>query len=325
MRWGRAAPAACAAIAATLGAAPLDGQAVRAAELRADNDYFNFWLPPAKRPDVEYTHGTALRLELGGAPAWVRRLPTLAEGSGAEAEGTRVHATVEVGQEIYNGRRGGVPTPVGERPYAGWLYVEGAAHRTGPAAHRTVSVQVGTTGPASLAGAVQRAVHEAQRYRPVPGWEDQLPAEPGIVLGVTERRLLPHLALGGLRTADVAPYAGVRVGNVRTEAEVGARVRAGLDLEHPWDPRAGAARLPLGIYVDAGVRQRLVLRDLFLDGSTFAASARVEKLPLVAAYDVGAGVRLWRVAAEYRVHTRGRSYRTEPEGHTYGTLSLRVR
>jgi hypothetical protein len=70
------------------------------------------------------------------------------------------------------------------------------------------------------------------------------------------------------------------------------------------------------------VRQRAVARNLFLDGSTFGDGPRVERIPLVREAEVGAGVRIGRLTAEYRAVSRGREYRSEPEGHQYGTFAI---
>jgi lipid A 3-O-deacylase len=300
---------------------PAAAQALRAAELRVDNDSFNFWIPSRRRPDTEYTHGASLTLGFDGAPSWAARLlGTVAPDS---APARRLRTDVRIGQEIYNSRIDADVTLEGQRPYAGWLYAAGSVRRVSAESQRTVSLQVGTTGPPSQGAAIQTAWHRRVGYRNPKGWGDQLPAEPGVVVGYREHRLLTARVGGGPRVADLAPYAGVLAGNIRTEAEVGARARIGVGLAHPW---AGDGRRPppIALYVTGAIRQRAVLRDVFLDGSTFRESPRVDKHTFVAAAEAGAGVRVWGVAVEYAAHTRGRAYRTEPSGHSYGTLSLRM-
>jgi lipid A 3-O-deacylase len=300
---------------------PVAAQALRTVELRADNDSFNFWIPSRRRPDTEYTHGTALTLGFDGAPSWAARL--LGTVAADSAPAPRLWTDVGIGQEIYNSRVDADVTLEGQRPYAGWLYAAGAVRRTSEESQRTVSLEVGTTGPLSQGEAVQTAWHRRVGYRNPRGWHDQLPAEPGVVVGFREHRLLTARLGGGVRIADLAPYAGVLAGNIRTEAEAGARARIGIGLAHPW---AGDGRRPppIAVYVTGAVRQRVVLRDVFLDGSTIRESPRVDKHPFVTVAEAGAGVRAWGLAVEYTAHTRGRAYRTEPSGHSYGTLMLRV-
>ena len=75
----------------------------------------------------------------------------------------------------------------------------------------------------------------------------------------------------------------------------------------------------------AGAQQTVVAHNLFLDGSTFGASASVEKNRLVAQTDFGVGVRSPIGLLEWQVHSRGREYRLQPRAHAYSTLSFAFR
>lgn len=74
LRRARAIATAALLLAAVPSPPPAAAQALRTAELRVDNDSFNFWIPSRRRPDTEYTHGTALTLGFDGAPSWAARL-----------------------------------------------------------------------------------------------------------------------------------------------------------------------------------------------------------------------------------------------------------
>src|SRR5215210_1174818 len=81
-------------------AAPAGGQ-VRAYQLTWDNDAFNFWIPPAVRPDYEYSSGVRLAVELAGSPGWSRlasaAAPCAAADSAGDAEAGCASTTLEVG------------------------------------------------------------------------------------------------------------------------------------------------------------------------------------------------------------------------------------
>lgn len=320
----RAALALPALLAASAAAAAAQSP-VRAVQIAADNDFFNFWAP-LPRPDHDYTHGLRVTVDADAAPLWGRRLaPGLRPCTGREGAAVRCLSTrVEVGQEIYTPRRDG-PEPVpGERPYAGWLYAAGTARVLDRRAERTLGVEVGVTGPPSLAEAVQTGFHEAAGlWQPV-GWDNQLAFEPGVAVRWGGARLVAEEHAGGARVATVAPRWGVVAGNLLTGASAGVEAQLGYGVPHPWaGPAAGERRV--GVFLAAAARGEWVARNLFLDGNTFRDSPRVEKHPLVGEWEVGAGVRAGGIVAAFRVVTRGREYRTEPAAHRYSSIVLTYR
>lgn len=292
--------------------------------MAADNDAFNFWIP-VPRPDHDYTHGMRLVVEADAAPAWGRLAPGLHPCTGKEGAEERCLATrLEVGQKIYTPRRD-APEPLpGERPYAGWLYANATARVLSRTRERSLGVELGVTGPPSLAEAVQTSFHEAAEYWEPRGWRNQLRFEPGVVVRYGEARLLGEGRVGRVRLATVAPHWGVALGNVLTGAHAGVRARAGYGVPHPWGPR-GAEEPPVAVFATGGARGEWVGRNLFLDGNTFGSGPSVRRLSLVGEWEAGAGVRIGGIVAEYRVVTRGREYRTEPRAHRYSTIVLSYR
>lgn len=298
--------------------------ALRAVRVEADNDAFDFWIPPP-RPDHDYTHGMRVVADLNGAPGWRRLATGLPSCPPLEERQTCLATRLELGQKIYTPLRD-APAPLpGERPYAGWLYGSATARLVGARRERTLGAEVGVTGPPSLGAAVQTGFHRLAGYWVPQGWGKQLAFEPGVVVRYEDAFLLAEGRSGRARLAVVAPYWGAAAGNVRTDAHAGVRVQLGYGVAHPWSPSREAGAPRAAVYALGGVRGEWVLRDLFLDGSTFRSGPRVEKLPGVGEVEAGAGVRLHRVSLEYRVVTRGREYRTQPRAHRYSTLSLGFR
>lgn len=304
---------------ALLPAFPAPGQ-VTAVRLRSDNDVYRFWIPTAVRPDQEYSNGIQVELDAAGAVGWSRLARGLEPCGRAQRE--RCAATAFMfGQKIFTPRVD-APEPLeGERPYAGWLYAAATGSVATPRVRRSAGLEVGVTGNPSAAGWVQTRLHRVLGLWDPLGWEGQIPFEPGLLLRYDEQHLVAR-AQAGDASAEVMPAWGASLGNVRTEARAGIRARAGLRLPAPWTMPGPAAPEPLGVYLTGEVRGRAVAHDLFLDGPTFRSGPGVERLPFVAEWEAGLGVRLRRFTAEYRVATRSREYRTEPGRHQYATFEL---
>jgi lipid A 3-O-deacylase len=294
-------------------ARPCGGQRLaRAIRVGIDNDYFVFSRPPRKRPDDNYTQGARVGWDSERAPSLVRRL----------ACSTRVACTFayEIGQEIYTPTFDSVDRLAGERPYAGWLYVQSSAISATRRSRRTLTATLGVTGSASLAEQTQAAFHRlVPGFRRPLGWDRQLPTEPDLaVRGTVEWHLPAPRSVG--RWADLVPMASGVVGTLRSAVGSGVQARAGVGLSHPWlvDSRAGRWEA----YAFAGARGDLVGRDLFLDGDTFRRSERVDREPFVGSWEWGVTLRARRVGLEYRAVHVGREYPTGPASHPFGSIRL---
>lgn len=284
----------------------------RVLRVTADNDYFDFWLPPGRRPDDNYTQGARLLWDVTSAPRFMRRLVC----SERPACGT----SIEVGQEIYTPSID-APLPVpGERPYAGWLYSRASVRAGDTRGLRSVEITLGVTGRPSLAESAQTAFHRLiPGFRRPLGWSHQLPTEVAIAVRAgKEWYLAPPGSIG--RAMDVVPVADATLGTLRTALGVGGRFRLGTGLAHPW--LASGAPQRLGIYGFVGSRGEAVARDLFLDGSTFRKSQHVARESTLSEWERGVAISAGRLAVEYRAVTRGREYRSGPPSHSYGALSV---
>lgn len=284
----------------------LPGAAGAQVQITIDNDLLGLRGADDPPPDYEYTHGLSV--------SWDARRP------GEAGRGARW----EVGQRIYTPRRDGAEPVPGERPYAGWLY--GAWERvttsTQTRTRARLRVEAGITGPPSLAEPVQNAFHRLAGYQPQLGWKHQLGLEPGVIVSYGREHRLTAIGNGRTRL-EVLPSWAVRAGNVRTGAEAGVRARLGFGAGDTWTG-AGAARGVSG-WVEAGGRQEAVLRDLFIDGNTFAErDPGLDRRTWVAQGEAAFGIRYRRTELEYRFVLRGREYETQPEPHPYGSIRIRI-
>jgi lipid A 3-O-deacylase len=288
---------------------PADGQV----RLVLENDLFSPHPLGKKAPDFEYTAGTRLSWASAHTAWWAARLDR-ALGARDTAGGLpRLRTRWEVGQEIYTPRIDAVEPLPGERPYAGWLYGAVTASAARPGRTRSLTLQLGVTGPPSLAEPVQDEIHKIGGFRPPLGWGHQLAFEPGVVLRYGEAWTAAR-DLGGA-SAEIGPEWEAALGNVLTAARAGLRARIGT---------AALRRGGDGVFVAGGVREEWVGRNLFLDGNTFRGGPRVEKLAFVPQAEVGVGVRLGWLGLGYRAIYRGREYRTQATAHPWGSISLEL-
>ena len=308
-------------------AARAPAQAPWRPQLQLDNDAFNFWLHPAHRPDEEYTNGVRATLVSWSAPAWGKRFaPNTPDCTTTNPKGACRLTAITLGQDIYTPHLDRTPFSVPnwefERPYFGWLYLEGKGMLASERLLRTTTATIGVSGPPSLGHAVQSLFHTINRryVREANGWETQVGFEPGIM--VAHRVDVLALRVGPPRASvlDLATGAGAVVGTVRTAGDVGGTLRVGAHLGHPWQPRAWETRSHWGAYALVGGRAEYVARDMSLDGTLFHRGRHVDRVPAVREYQVGFGVRLRQLQLEYRAVTRTQEYQTGPGHHTYSTM-----
>jgi len=297
--------------------------------------------------DQNYTNGVKLTwissdltsyAESGKLPDWslpyIHRLPFINE------PGLQRNIALTIGQNMY--------TPqdisrqdliVDDRPYAGWTYFGIAFHSKNDRHLDTMEIQLGIVGPASFAEETQSLVHELGGSQRPNGWDNQLKNEPGLAV-VYERKL--RLLQGGDSGDpgfDVIAHLGGTLGNVYTYANTGMEVRAGLNIPTDFgdalirpagdtnaavnalDPRL-SGKNGFGLYVFSSVSGRVVLRDIFLDGNTFADSHNVDKKYFVA--DVAAGVSLviHHFKLSYAQVLRTKEFKGQQDNHSFGSITI---
>ncbi len=275
----------------------------------------------SRSPDDEYTNGARFDAVFAGSPLWGGLFGSRLTPCDGQA-GDRACATTALsfGQDMYTPRYSFItPYPVyGQRPYAGWLYVSATARYGSARASNALTLEAGVTGEPSLANQLQNAVHRLFNYIPTLGWSHQIPFQPGFDVTYTHEQRIAHATIAGVPVLSVTPYVTGSAGNVLTGATAGLQGRVGY--------RVDAIGSPFSLYALGGVREDWVWRELVLDeGTNSDPSLRVTKVPWVNQNEIGAGIRLWTIEAEYRIFQRGREYVTGPAQHTYGLISLGMR
>lgn len=250
--------------------------------------------------------------------------------------GSTLRGNFAVGQNMYTSEDiSDYPPPSDERPYAGWLYGSvGLIAETGSRLDQ-LEFTFGIVGPGSLAEETQKAVHDTIGSPEPKGWDYQLKNEPGFVITYQRSwRSYVDTSLLGI-PFDITPNAGFAFGNVYTYASTGAVLRIGKNLPMDYGPPRIEPSLPgsgffrrqdkLGWYLFAGIEGRLVGRNIFLDGNTFAESRSVEKEPLVGDIQFGIAVTKdgWRLS--YMNVIRTKEYKGQDSlQQSFGAISLSV-
>jgi lipid A 3-O-deacylase len=282
--------------------------------------------------DRGYTNGFRLSYTTSetGTPQW---LADAAHAVPLFPEAAPIRSTFAFGQSLYTPEdiERSDPDP-DDRPYAGWLYGSAALLADGGNIYDTLELQIGMVGPAALGEPVQNTVHGIIGSQKARGWDHQLNNELGVVLTYdrTWRSIYEATPFGiGF---DLSPYAGASLGNVLTQAVVGATVRLGYDLPVDYGPPRIRPSIPgsdffipssgFGWYLFASVEGRAVARNIFLDGNTWEDSPHVSKNILVGDLQFGAAVTIGDVRIAYTQVVRTPEFQERDDFSLYSAVSL---
>ena len=219
---------------------------------------------------------------------------------------------------------------VNDRPYAGWTYGAAAFHTRSKEWMDTIELQLGMIGPQSYADETQKAVHDLRDLQRPNGWEHQLKNEPGVVAIYERKWQLPPIFRHGNFAMDGISHLGGSLGNVSTYANTGVETRLGWNLPddfgvsliRPAGNTAFSVKQQQGGYFFAAINTRVVLRNIFLDGNTFADSHSVSKRPIVADLAGGAAIYFKQMKLTWTQVLRTKEFDGQPDNHSFGSLIL---
>lgn len=283
----------------------------------SDNDLY----APVNR-DRHYSNGLRLGWMSGDehVPDWARSfassLPLLLDPAGSRRIGWTV------AQEMFTPQNKAASGPLlDDRPYAAWLYAGLKLQSETADRLDTLEIDLGVVGPAALGEQAQNDWHQFIGVSDASGWSHQIKNEPGIDL-MFERSwrvpLTPHADEDGELGIDVVPNAVASLGNIFTYGGGGATFRFGQYLNSDFGPPRMSPAAPgsdsfhiprgLGWYLFVGAEGRAVLRNITLDGNTFADSQSVRKRPLVADLQGGLALLFDHARLTYTVVARTKEF-----------------
>jgi hypothetical protein len=316
--------------------------------LRFENDLFN-------DTDRFYTNGVKLNwispdLAWFEDLEWFQRKGLLQDGLGEfisilpynEDKTRQRNVSLIIGQMMYTPRDTlSRELVVNDRPYAGWLYAGAAFHSRNYRVLDSFEIQMGITGRWSLAEQAQDFIHGLRDIPRANGWDNQIATEPGIAFVYDHKyRLVPRIDFSRRWKADAIIHAGGTLGNIYTYVNGGAEIRAGWNLPTDFgtalirpggDTNAPADTMDVrysqdlndySAHVFIATTARAVLRDIFLDGNTFADSHSVDKKPVVVDFVLGASVVFRDFKISYAHVFRTKEFEGQPEGVGFGSISV---
>jgi lipid A 3-O-deacylase len=222
-----------------------------------------------------------------------------------------------------------------QHPYGGWLYGSvGMVSDTGTTLDNVV-LTLGMVGPSSYAEQSQKFVHHVVGAEQPQGWDNQIKNEPGVVLTYERKWRGMYEATPFGIGADITPHLGVNLGNVNTDASVGATFRLGYDLPADYGPPRIRPSLPgsdffvptktFGGYLFTTLGERVVGRNIFLDGNSFRDSVSVDKEIFVSSAQVGAAMTYGQTRLSYTQVFTSKEYETQKNASVFGAITLSSR
>jgi len=222
-----------------------------------------------------------------------------------------------------------------DQPYAGFLYGSATVISDTGETLDTFQITAGVVGPSSYAEQTQKFIHSATDSPYPNGWDFQLKDEPALMLSYERkwRSLYEFTPFGW--GFDLTPSVGANVGNVYTNAVVGAYARFGYDLPADYGPPLIRPSLSgtdffvpnrdFGWYLFGGVEGQAVARNIFLDGNTWKDSDSVDKEPLVGGVQAGVAFTVYDTRIAYTHVIRSDQFKGQKEREEYGALNVSMR
>ncbi len=243
---------------------------------------------------------------------------------------------IALGQNMYTPHTIKRTAPIpGDRPYAGWLYVEAASTALKGPRRDEWLISFGVIGPAALARQTQTAVHRLVKSPRPLGWANQLPNAPAIQLSYRQSRYLTLAGSGDRAGLQLVPFTGFDAGTIALTADTGIVLRAGWRLGRhlparissmivgsPFTPEADSR---VSVEIFAGMGGRLVAYNRLLAGP-FLRNAPVTVPARHRLFELSLGGRLaWKgIALTYGYTLRGKEFRGQSEGQAFGHAGLAI-
>lgn len=214
-----------------------------------------------------------------------------------------------------------------DRPYAGWLYVRFTLYAKKKNVMEVVGIDLGVVGPLSFAEETQKFIHQVIGSTMPQGWEHQLKNEPG-VNAFYHRLISFRKEIGDSYSAEFIPRGTVTVGNVHTNASIGAMYRLGYNVPDDMgvysytsgadNTRNKSDKFSLYMFIDHSATW--VVRNIFLDGNSFTDSHSVEKNDWLYSFSVGVAFRYKKFEIRYSHGFYSREFVEQEEPDIRGSL-----
>lgn len=234
----------------------------------------------------------------------------------------KLYSSIAVSQFIYTPEDTelAIPDPK-DQPYAGWLFITSTLGVREEKLLTIYALDLGVVGPASLAKETQNAYHRMIGVDEAQGWDHQLHNELGINVKI-KQAVLPYRSEGSI-DSDFIYFYGGSLGNVDTHGEIGAILRWGYNIPDDMGYRAiNAYDERFSLFAVFRINEKIVAKDIFLDGNSDGESPSVEKRPLLTAGSAGFVLRYDDVEFGYSYEMSTKRFKTQTTDDSRGNISL---
>jgi len=293
--------------------------------------------------DRYYTNGIKLSCVPAQTPAWADRLGDRLRDWEGRPVNDRRRVVFSLGQNIYTPQDIERSDLIAEdRPYGGWLYLGLGIHDRQGSHLDSSELILGMVGPQSYAGDTQIWWHKniigLENTREPKGWDNQLENEFGLVLIRERKWRVMARQFGGALGFDAITHLGGAFGNIYTYGNTGGEVRFGWHLPEDFGSSQSRPAGDASVFSGAGCHDnpadfavhffarldgRLILRNIFIDGNTFAHSHSVDRDPWVADLSAGTSLTVWKNFNLTFTHVyRTKEFKNQPLSHIFGSITL---
>ncbi len=224
--------------------------------------------------------------------------------------------------------------PISDHPYSGYLYFAFSFQRADADKRDHFELDLGVIGERSQAEMIQKFIHNVFPNQDDPqGWATQTANELAINFTYERTWKTRQAEVLGIEL-EMLPALGFDLGNISTRGKGRITLRLGHNLPNDFGPasllgvkdhtvRANDwGEGDFSFYIYAAMGMDVVIRDLFLDGNTFATSRSVNSEPLVAQASVGIIARYKSLYLGWSQSYQTENFESQPSGQAWGSIVL---
>lgn len=222
---------------------------------------------------------------------------------------------------------------VEDRPYAGYMYLQGALHQVKENSLLSLTTQVGIVGPSSQMEQVQTMIHDLIGSPHPQGWDNQIKDEFIFQLNFSQKKYYDLEYIYGY-DASLVPSYGVELGNASTKMYGSALFRWGKNVPKDFGAylmnNTDTSKIPLSstqkdtkkwrYYINFSLQANAIARNIFLDGNSFKESHSVEKYPITVDVGYGLSFAYKDFSIDYIRRHSSKEYKTQEGLYSYGSL-----
>jgi len=239
---------------------------------------------------------------------------------------------ISAGQKMYNPYSGFAPDPARQdRPFAGYLYAGAALQvfRSNESSLKT-SIELGTTGPNSIAQDAQELLHRNFGFYDLDGWQYQIKNAAQVNLSAQYTRLLIRNTAQSL---DLSFEGYANLGTTFSGAGAGILFRTGninqlfnTAYEHAVIGKNAKTKalVKREFFLYAKPQLNYVAYDATISGNLFSDDSPVtfDSHPIVFAQQIGANFSSQRFTFDFGVLFKTKEVKSTAKAHQYGSISM---